>query len=159
QRRRELGGEQVRPRVDLVDRLGLDVLDRARLDDREQTLGVTARPGTDRDATAGRGGLHDAADLLRHGDPAATGAGGGVATTGGAGRGGAAALGVVGGDAGVAGGGLSGGRVVSAGGGGRPGGGRARGLLGARLLRPLEGVLGGLSHGTLPSQRRTDAAI
>ena len=40
----ELDDEQVRPDVDLVDcGVGLDVLDRAGLDDGEQALGVTAR--------------------------------------------------------------------------------------------------------------------
>ena len=44
----ELDDEQVGPDVDLVLRRGLDVLDRAGLDDREQALGVTARAGGDR---------------------------------------------------------------------------------------------------------------
>ena len=39
----ELDRQQVGPHVDLVDRGGLDVLDRARLDHREQALGVPAR--------------------------------------------------------------------------------------------------------------------
>ena len=40
----------------LVDRGGLDVLDRPGLDDREQALGVTAGAGADRDAAGGRRG-------------------------------------------------------------------------------------------------------
>ena len=44
----ELDDEQVRPHVDLVDRLGPHVLDRARLDDGEQTLRVATRSGGNR---------------------------------------------------------------------------------------------------------------
>ena len=43
--RRELDDEQVRPHVHLVLRLGARLLDRARLDDREQPLRVTAGAG------------------------------------------------------------------------------------------------------------------
>ena len=59
QRGDELGGQQVRPRVHLVDRRRLDLLDRAGLDDRQQPLGVTARPGADGDTSTGRHGLDD----------------------------------------------------------------------------------------------------
>ena len=41
----ELDDEQMRPDVDLVDRRRLDVLDRTRLDHREQPLGVTTGAG------------------------------------------------------------------------------------------------------------------
>ena len=72
----ELGGEEVRPRVDLVDRGRLDVLDRARLDDGEQPLRVATGTCADRDAGAGTGRCgHDGADLVGHGDRAT---GGGV---------------------------------------------------------------------------------
>ena len=61
QRGGELCGEQVRPDVDLVHRLGLDILDGAGFHDRQQTLGVTARAGGRRrgergDTTAGTRG-------------------------------------------------------------------------------------------------------
>ena len=45
QHRRELDDEQVRPHVHLVLRLGAGLLDRARLDDRQQPLRVTTGPG------------------------------------------------------------------------------------------------------------------
>src|SRR5205807_10621935 len=54
---RELDDEQVRPHVDLVLRLGARLLDRARFDDREQPLRVTAGAGGRRGRLGrGRGG-------------------------------------------------------------------------------------------------------
>ena len=64
ERSNELGDEQVRPHVHLVDGRGLDVLDRAGLDDREQPLGVTSGSRTDRHApSSGRDGGGDASAL------------------------------------------------------------------------------------------------
>ena len=51
----EFGGQEVRPRVDLVDRRRLDVLDRARLDDGEQALGVPTGTSADGYARSGTG--------------------------------------------------------------------------------------------------------
>src|SRR3954467_14036328 len=56
QRGDELGDEQVRPGVHLVDRRGLHILDRSALDDGQQSLGVTAGAGSHRNATGGRSG-------------------------------------------------------------------------------------------------------
>ena len=70
QRGDELGREQVRPGVHLVDRRRLDVLDGAALDDRQQPLGVTARTGTHGHTACGRAGRHDAGDALLHRDGA-----------------------------------------------------------------------------------------
>ena len=69
--------QQVRPRVHLVDRRGLDVLDRAGLDDGEQALGVTAGAGADRQAGRGRRPRTHRRPAL--GDGAAAAAGLGVA--------------------------------------------------------------------------------
>ena len=76
QRGHELDGEQVRPDVHLVDRGGLDVLDRAGLDDGQQALGVTPGTGADREAGAGGGrrprrpaALGDGARHRRHRRP------------------------------------------------------------------------------------------
>ena len=65
----ELGGEQVRPRVDLVDRYAdLHVLDRARLDHREQPLGVSTWTCADWNATLRRASSNDCADLVGYGN-------------------------------------------------------------------------------------------
>ena len=97
----ELGGQQVRPRVDLVDRLRLDLLDRAALDDGQQALGVPARPGADRHDRR-RSGVAWTTDVTRSATatpPAAGARGRRVAAALGLRLGGAAALEEVGGDA------------------------------------------------------------
>ena len=140
----ELGGQQVRPRVHLVDRGRLDLLDRAALDDREQALRVTAGSGADGHGPALAGAATTAPDPLGDGDaaPTARRLGGGAARL----RALAARLrssrwaGIRG----------IGGRLL--GGGGRVG---RRGRLGRRGvggglvaggLGPLQEVLGDLSH-------------
>ena len=152
QRGDELGGEQVRPGVHLVDRCRLDLLDRAALDDGQQALGVPTGAGADGHLTgAGRGG-HDGARTLGEGDGATRRrrlAAGGVVGALGLGLGGARALEEVGRDPRLGlrrgGGRLGGWRLGSRRGVGRAGIGR---LLVARRLRPLQQVFGDLGHET-----------